>query len=126
MRHRFGSLVSLGEEANDLLRRNCAIEGTARFGRDAQRREGSCQLRLMKPFGVDFAAHRERGKGKNTDDDLALDFGFNRAGDACHGKVRVGRERLLNSDRLCDAKFVVGRLQATGIEQGDLHGRVRG
>src|SRR6185295_11261314 len=37
-RHRFGSLVGLGEEANDLLRRDCAIEGTARFGRRATSR----------------------------------------------------------------------------------------
>ena len=73
LRHRFGSLVGLGEKANCLLRRDCAIEGTARFGRDAQRLKGGCQLRLTKTFGCDFAAHRKRGKGKNTGDDLALD-----------------------------------------------------
>ena len=126
MRRRFGGLVGLGEEANCLLGRDRAIEGTARFGGDAQRLQGGAQLRLTETVGGDFAAHRKRRKRKNVGDDLALDFDFDRAGDACHGKVRVGRQRLLNPDRLGDAEFVVGRLQAAVIEQGDLHGRIRG
>ncbi len=120
-----GRGLRLRQKSHQLARGDGAVVGAARLRGDPQRFFGGAQLRLAKARRRDLGHRRQGREREHVGDQLALDFGLDRAGDAKQRERWTGRKARSDPAGFGNGELVVGGLQAAVVQERDLHRRVR-
>ncbi len=119
-----GACLGCGKGRQDLARGDGADIGLPRVGGDTQRILRGAQLGLLDADARDLGACRPSREREHAGDHLSLDIELDRGRDIVEGEDRQRRPARLHRDGFRDAKPVIGRLQASIVEERDLHRRV--
>jgi hypothetical protein len=114
----------LRERCGKHLGRDRRVVNAARLETDPQGFQSGTQLRLMKTFGGELGARRQRGERENIHDDAALDIELDRRLNAAERECRIGRQARFHHRGFGNAELVIGGLQPFVVQKRDADGAV--
>ena len=120
----FGGGRHLRERCGKHLGRDRPVVNAARLETDPQGFQSGTQLRLMKTFGGELGARRQRGERENIHDDAALDIELDRRLNAAERECRIGRQARFHFRGFGNAELVIGGLQPFVVQKRDADGAV--